>query len=53
MVAQAVNNVEIGKTLWITENSVKQALKRMFRKLEVANRTEIVARLRNIKIISK
>jgi len=26
--------------LWITENSVKQALKRMFRKLEVASRRD-------------
>ncbi|MBD2076928.1 LuxR family transcriptional regulator [Phormidium sp. FACHB-592] len=38
-------NAEIGKELWITENSVKQALKRMFRKLEVSSRAEMVAQL--------
>ena len=35
-------NAEIGHELWITENSVKQALKRMFRKLKVASRAEMV-----------
>jgi DNA-binding CsgD family transcriptional regulator len=34
--------------LWITQNSVKQALKRMFRKLEVSARTEMVAKLQDI-----
>lgn len=38
-------NVEIGAELWITENSVKQALKRLFRKLEVSSRAEMVAQL--------
>jgi DNA-binding CsgD family transcriptional regulator len=45
LVAQGLTNAEIGKTLWIQENSVKQALKRMFRKLEVSSRAEMVARL--------
>lgn len=45
LVALGHNNAEIGKQLWITENSVKQALKRMFRKLQVSSRTEMVARL--------
>jgi DNA-binding CsgD family transcriptional regulator len=35
LVALGRTNAEIGNALWITENSVKQALKRMFRKLEV------------------
>lgn len=48
LVAQGLTNAEIGKTLWIQENSVKQALKRMFRKLEVTNRAEMVAKLREI-----
>lgn len=43
LVAQGLTNKEIGKTLWITENSVKQALKRMFRKLQVASRAEMIA----------
>lgn len=45
LVALGRTNAEIGKELWITENSVKQALKRMFRKLEVSSRTEMVAQL--------
>lgn len=45
LVAQGLTNREIGTALWITENSVKQALKRMFRKLEVSSRAEMVAKL--------
>jgi DNA-binding CsgD family transcriptional regulator len=45
LVALGRTNAEIGNELWITENSVKQALKRMFRKLEVSSRTEMVAQL--------
>ena len=45
LVALGRTNAEIGTELWITENSVKQALKRMFRKLEVSSRTEMVVRL--------
>ena len=45
LVAQGLTNKEIGKSLWITENSVKKALKRMFRKLQVSSRAEMVAQL--------
>jgi DNA-binding CsgD family transcriptional regulator len=45
LVALGLTNAEIGKEIWITENSVKQALKRMFRKLEVSSRAEMVAQL--------
>lgn len=45
LVALGRTNAEIGTQLWITENSVKQALKRMFRKLEVSSRTEMVTQL--------
>lgn len=45
LVAQGLTNAEIGTELWITENSVKQALKRMFRKLEVSSRAEMVGQL--------
>ena len=45
LVAQGLTNAAIGTSLWITENSVKQALKRMFRKLEVSSRAEMVAKL--------
>ncbi|MBD2359144.1 LuxR family transcriptional regulator [Tolypothrix sp. FACHB-123] len=43
LVAQGYTNAEIGAKLWITENSVKQALKRMFRKLEVTSRAQMIA----------
>ncbi|WP_435026857.1 LuxR C-terminal-related transcriptional regulator [Nostoc sp. CALU 1950] len=45
LVALGKTNAEIGHQLWITENSAKQALKRMFRKLEVSSRAEMVAQL--------
>jgi DNA-binding CsgD family transcriptional regulator len=45
LVAQGRTNAEIGTELWIAENSVKQALKRMFRKLEVSSRAQMVAQL--------
>ncbi|MGL5805646.1 MAG: LuxR C-terminal-related transcriptional regulator [Xenococcaceae cyanobacterium] len=45
LVAEGLTNENIGKSLWIRENSVKQALKRMFRKLEVSSRAELVAKL--------
>lgn len=52
LVAQGLTNAQIGATLWITENSVKQALKRMFRKLEVSSRAEMVAQLSSNKPFS-
>ncbi|MCP6760226.1 MAG: LuxR C-terminal-related transcriptional regulator [Fischerella sp. CENA71] len=45
LVARGFTNAEIGAALGIQENSVKQALKRMFRKLEVSSRAEMVAKL--------
>ncbi len=48
LVAKGLTNKAIGAELWITQNSVKQALKRMFRKLEVSARTEMVAKLRDL-----
>ena len=45
LVALGLTNAEIGKKLWIQENSVKQALKRMFRKLNISSRTSLVSLL--------
>lgn len=45
LVALGRTNAEIGNELWITENSVKQALKRMFRKLKVGSRAEMIAQI--------
>jgi DNA-binding CsgD family transcriptional regulator len=50
LVAQGLTNAEIGEKLWITQNSVKQALKRMFRKLGVSARSEMVAKLNLISV---
>lgn len=50
LVAQGLTNAEIASKLWITQNSVKQALKRMFRKLDVSARAEMVAKLQNVLI---
>ncbi|MBD2386640.1 helix-turn-helix transcriptional regulator [Cylindrospermum sp. FACHB-282] len=48
LVAQGLTNTEIAARLWISQSAVKQALKRMFRKLEVSSRAEMVARLQDI-----
>ncbi|MBL1177260.1 MAG: LuxR family transcriptional regulator [Pantanalinema sp. GBBB05] len=45
LVAQGLTNAQIGAALWITEHTVKQALKRMFRKLDISSRAELVARI--------
>jgi len=50
LVAQGFTNGEIAEKIWITPNSVKQALKRMFRKLEVSSRAEMVAKLQDLVI---
>ncbi|MEH2074790.1 MAG: LuxR C-terminal-related transcriptional regulator [Nostoc sp.] len=50
LVGQGLTNAEIGEKLWITQNSVKQALKRMFRKLKVSARAEMVAKLQDIQV---
>jgi DNA-binding CsgD family transcriptional regulator len=53
LVVQGLTNAEIGAALWITENSVKQALKRIYRKLEVSSRAKMVALLsRDRKLLS-
>jgi DNA-binding CsgD family transcriptional regulator len=50
LVAQGLTSAEIGAALWITENTVKQALKRMYRKLKVSSRAEMVAQISGINI---
>lgn len=45
LVARGMTNAEIGAELWIQPDSVKQALKRIFRKLNVSTRTEMVVKL--------
>lgn len=45
LVAQGLTNKEIGRELWIGHNTVKQALKKMFRKLNVTSRTKMIVKL--------
>lgn len=45
LVAAGLTNAAISQQLWITENTVKQALKKIFRKLKVSNRAAMVAQL--------
>ena len=45
LVALGKKNAEVGAELWITENSVKQALKKIFRKLGVSSRTQMARQL--------
>ncbi|MBD2100758.1 LuxR C-terminal-related transcriptional regulator [Leptolyngbya sp. FACHB-261] len=46
-VAQGLNNREISMSLGISRDGVKQALKRMFRKLGVSARAEMIAKLKS------
>ena len=46
LVAKGLTNREIGKQLWISENTVKKALKKMFIKLDVSSRIEMVMKLK-------
>jgi DNA-binding CsgD family transcriptional regulator len=43
LVAKGLTNAEIATELWISQNTVKQTLKRIFRKLNVSTRAEMVA----------
>jgi len=45
LVAAGLNNIEIGRCLGISRNTVKETLKRIFRKVDVDSRAEMVARL--------
>ncbi len=46
LVAQGLSNREIALKLYISRDAVKQTLKRMFRKLDVSARAEMVAKLK-------
>lgn len=45
LVANGLTNAEIAAELWISQNTVKQTLKRIFQKLSVSARAEMVAKL--------
>lgn len=47
LVAKGLKTAELSIALGITQNSVKQALKRIFVKLDVSTRAEMVAKLRS------
>jgi len=44
LVVEGLTNAEVGTVLCISENTVKVALKKVFRKLEVSSRTELATR---------
>jgi DNA-binding CsgD family transcriptional regulator len=48
LIAHGLKTPELSTKLGITQNSVKQALKRIFVKLDVSTRAEMVAKLRTI-----
>ena len=48
LVARGLTNAEIGRELWISENTVKKVLKKLFLKLEISSRAEMVMKLRYI-----
>jgi DNA-binding CsgD family transcriptional regulator len=48
LVAQGLKTAELSLELGITQNSVKGALKRIFLKLDVSTRAEMVAKLRTV-----
>ena len=52
LVAQGLKTAEISAALGITQNSVKQALKRMFIKLNVSTRAQMVAQLQRVLSLS-
>jgi DNA-binding CsgD family transcriptional regulator len=45
LVATGLKNIEIGKKIRISENGVKQALKRIFYKLDISSRSQMTAKL--------
>jgi len=50
LVAEGKSNAQVGRTLWVTEQTVKFHLSNVYRKLDVANRTEASrwAQMRNL-----
>ena len=44
MVAEGGSNSELGRQLWVTEQTVKFHLSNIYRKLEVSNRTQAARR---------
>ena len=50
LIAQGLNNRQIGQQLYISPNTVKQTLKRIFRKVGVSARAELVAKVLSPKI---
>lgn len=50
LIAEGLKTAELSRELGITQNSVKQAIKRMFAKLQVSTRAEMIAKLRTVAV---
>ncbi len=51
LIAQGLSNAEIGKRLYLALNTIKGHNLRIFGKLQVQNRTEAVARARELGLL--
>src|SRR4029079_13302388 len=51
LVAEGYSNSQLAKRLWVTEQTVKFHLSNIYRKLDVANRTQAAARARQLRLI--
>lgn len=51
LVSAGMTNVEVGKKLFISENTVKNHVQSIFKKLRVANRVQAVSRAFSLKLI--
>jgi DNA-binding NarL/FixJ family response regulator len=51
LTAEGLSNSQLARKLWVTEQTVKFHLSNIYRKLEVANRTQAAARARQLRLI--
>jgi LuxR family maltose regulon positive regulatory protein len=51
LVATGMSNAEISRTLFVALSTVKKHINNIYRKLDVRNRTQAVARARELKLL--
>jgi DNA-binding NarL/FixJ family response regulator len=52
LVSRGLSNAEVGRKLWVTEQTVKFHLSNIFRKLDVSNRTQASRRAQQLNLLS-